>query len=84
MRRLMPKDISKKEQEKTMNDADFKLLEAEAFASVNNAAMAQAIIRMQRDLSVMLEKVNRLESYMIPPNGWPDYDDEFDQNSTPF
>lgn len=67
-----------------MNDADFKLLEAEAFASVNNAAMAQAIIRMQRDLSVMLEKVNRLESYMIPPNGWPDYDDEFDPNSTPF
>jgi len=56
-----------------MNEADIELLKAEAFAATarHDAAIAQAIIRIQHDLSVMLEKVTRIEeSVMVPPGGW--------------
>lgn len=69
-----------------MNDADFELLKAEAFAANarHDTAMAAAIIRMQHDLALMLEKVNRIEeSIMIPPGGW-DHDEEIDLNDPPF
>ena len=69
-----------------MNDADFELLKAEAFAATarHDAAMAAAIIRIQHDLALMLEKVNRIEeSIMLPPGGW-DRDEEIELSDPPF
>jgi hypothetical protein len=59
-----------------MNDADFELLKAEAFASVGrDATMVHAIARIERDLALMMEKITRIEeSVMVPPGGW-DADD---------
>ena len=60
-----------------MNDADFELLKAEAFAATvrHDVALAQAVARIERDLALMFEKVSRIEkSVMIPPGGW-DHDD---------
>lgn len=68
-----------------MNDADFELLKAEAFASTGrDSAMAQAISRIERDLALMMEKVSRIEeSVMIPPGGW-DRDEEIELSDPPF
>lgn len=70
-----------------MNDADFKLLQTEAFAEAltnHNAALTDAVLRIQNDLSMMLEKLNRIEeSFMAPPSNWVDEDDE-DINDPPF
>jgi len=60
-----------------MNEADFELLKAEAFAHTvrHDVALAQAVARIERDLAVMLDKVSRIEeSIMVPPGGW-DRDD---------
>jgi len=67
-----------------MNDADFELLKAEAFAAstAHNVAMATAIVRIQHDLALMLEKVSRIEeSIMVPPE---DRDDDIEINDPPF
>ena len=69
-----------------MNDADFELLKAEAFAAstAHNVAMAAAIVRIQHDLALMLEKVSRIEeSVMMPPGGW-NRDDDIELSDPPF
>lgn len=65
-----------------MNDADFELLKADA--SADNPAVLQAVLRIQRDLSIMMEKVNRIEeSIMVPPGGW-DRDEDVELSDPPF
>jgi len=68
-----------------MNDADFELLKAEALSAstAHNVAMAAAIVRIQHDLALMLEKVSRIESIMVPPGGW-DRDDDIELSDPPF
>jgi hypothetical protein len=69
-----------------MNEADIKLLEAEAYAAsaAHSVAMAQAIIRIQHDLSVLLEKVTRIEDTMtLPSQRWDDRE-ELDDGEFPF
>jgi len=68
-----------------MNDADFELLKAEAFASVGrDVTMVHAIARIERDLAIMMEKVSRIEeSIMVPPGGW-DRDEEIELSDPPF
>lgn len=69
-----------------MNDADFELLKAEAFAATarHDVALAQAVARIERDLATMLDKVNRIEeSIMIPPGGW-NLDDKDEISDPPF
>jgi len=69
-----------------MNDADFELLKAEAFAATvrHDVALAQAVARIERDLAVMLDKVSRIEeSIMVPPGGW-DRDDDIELSDPPF
>lgn len=69
-----------------MNEADFELLKAEAFAATtrHNVALAQAISRIERDLALMMEKVSRIEeSVMVPPGGW-DHEEDFELSDPPF
>lgn len=69
-----------------MNDADFELLKAEAFAHTvrHDVALAAAVSRIERDLALMMEKVNRIEeSIMVPPGGW-DHDEEIELSDPPF
>lgn len=68
-----------------MNDADFELLKAEAFAHAvrHDVALAAAVSRIERDLALMMEKINRIEeSVMVPPGGWDD--DEVELADPPF
>ncbi len=46
-----------------MNEADFELLKAEAFAATarHDVALAAAVMRIERDLALMFEKVSRIE-----------------------
>jgi len=69
-----------------MNEADFELLKAEAFAATarHDVALAQAVSRIERDLALMLDKVSRIEeSIMIPPGGW-NLDDKDEISDPPF
>jgi len=69
-----------------MNDADFELLKAEAFAHTvrHDVALAEAVARIQRDLALLLEKVSRIEeSIMVPPCGW-DHEEDFELSDPPF
>jgi len=68
-----------------MNDADFELLKASAFSAstAHNVAMVAAIVRIQHDLALMLEKVSRIEEIMVPPGGW-DRDDDIELSDPPF
>jgi hypothetical protein len=62
-----------------MDDADFELLKAEAFAHTvrHDVALAAAVSRIERDLALMMEKITRIEeSIMVPPGGWDDDDVE--------
>ena len=67
-----------------MNEADIEMLEREVKQLQLNPAVAYALMRIQHDMSIMLEKVNRIEqSVMMPPNGW-DRDDDVEVNDPPF
>lgn len=67
-----------------MNERDIEMLEREVRQLQLNPAVAFALMRIQHDMALMLEKVNRIEeSIMAPPNGWPDRDDEQDDLQDP-
>jgi|DEB0MinimDraft_3_1074331.scaffolds.fasta_scaffold91957_3 hypothetical protein len=69
-----------------MNEADFELLKAEAFDATarHDVALAAAVMRIERDLALMFEKVSRIEeSVMVPPGGW-DRDDDIELSDPPF
>lgn len=67
-----------------MNPADIEMLEREVKQLQLNPAVAYALMRIQHDLSIMMEKVNRIEqSVMIPTGGW-DRDDDVEVNDPPF
>ncbi len=68
-----------------MNESDFQLLEQEAFHSFkNSAAVSEAVLRIQRDLSTMLAAVTRIEQSINPPtSGWND-DDDSELDDQPF
>lgn len=68
-----------------MNNADFELLKAEAFAATaRHDWLAAAVMRIEGDLALMLDKVSRIEeSIMVPPGGW-DRDDDIEINDPPF
>lgn len=59
-----------------MNPADIEMLEKEVRQLQLNPAVAYALMRIQHDMSVMMEKVNRIEeSLLYPPNRSDDNDD---------
>lgn len=67
-----------------MNDADFEILQKQIERDVQYDPVLAALSRIERDLQVMLEKVNRLEdATFTPPGGWDDEDDS-DLNDPPF
>ena len=68
-----------------MNESDFQLLEQEAFNSFkNSAAVSEAVLRIQRDLSTMLAAVTRIEQAINPsPSDWRD-DDDSELDDQPF
>lgn len=69
-----------------MNDADFELLKAEAFAATvrHDVALAEAVARIQRDLATLIDKVSRIEeSIMVPPGGW-DREEDIELSDPPF
>ncbi len=68
-----------------MNESDFQLLEQEAFHSFkNSAAVSEAVLRIQRDMSTMLAAVTRIERSINPPTlDWCDEED-LDLNDPPF
>ena len=67
-----------------MNEADIRMLEREVKQLQLNPAVAFALMRIQHDLSIMMEKINRIEeSIMVPPSGWND-EDKQELNDPPF
>lgn len=67
-----------------MNERDIEMLEREVRQLQLNPAVAYALMKIQHDLSIMMEKVIRIEeSVMVPPSGWPDHDDEQDDPRDP-
>ena len=68
-----------------MNEADIEMLEREVKQLQLNPAVAYALMRIQHDLSIMMEKINRIEeSIMVPPSGWNNDEDKQELNDPPF
>jgi hypothetical protein len=54
-----------------MNEADIEMLEREVKQLQLNPAVAYALMRIQHDLSVMMDKIDRIEqSVIIKPVKW--------------
>lgn len=67
-----------------MNDADFEILQKQIERDVANDPVLAALARIERDLNVMLDKINRLEeAAFVPPGGW-DEEDDSDLSDPPF
>jgi hypothetical protein len=67
-----------------MNEADIEMLEREVKQLQLNPAVAYALMRIQHDLSVMMEKINRIEqSVIIKPVKW-DSSEPADLKDPPF
>ena len=67
-----------------MNPADIEMLEKEVRQLQLNPAVAYALMRIQHDLSIMMAKIDRIESSLeVPPNGW-DIDGHDDLRDPPF
>lgn len=67
-----------------MNPADIAMLEKEMRQLQLNPAVAYALMRIQHDMSVMMAKIDRIESSLeVPPNGW-DIDEHDDPRDPPF
>jgi sporulation protein YlmC with PRC-barrel domain len=67
-----------------MNEADIEMLEREVKQLQLNPAVAYALMRIQHDLSIMMEKVNRIEqSVIIKPVKW-DSAEPADLSNPPF
>lgn len=59
-----------------MNPADIAMLEKEMRQLQLNPAVAYALMRIQHDMGVMMEKVTRIEeSLLYPPSRTDDNDD---------
>ena len=59
-----------------MKPADIEMLEREVKQLQLNPAVAYALMRIQHDMSVMMEKVTRIEeSLLYPPSRTDDNDD---------
>ena len=67
-----------------MNPADIAMLEKEMRQLQLSPAVAYALMRIQHDMSVMMAKIDRIESSLeVPPNGW-DIDEHDDPRDPPF
>lgn len=67
-----------------MNQSDVELIEKEVRQLQLNPAVAYALMRIQHDLSVMMQQLNRIEdSLALPPGSWSDEDD-IDPTDPPF
>lgn len=67
-----------------MNPADIAMLEKEVRQLQLNPAVAYALMRIQHDMSIMMAKIDRIESSLeVPPNGW-DIDEHDDPRDPPF
>lgn len=56
-----------------MNEADIKLLEGQAISMDINSEILRALMHIQYDLRLLVERVESIEQMMIaPPHGWDD------------
>ena len=59
-----------------MNEADIKLLQAQAISVDINAEILRALMHIQYDLRLLIERVDDIERNMYsPPGAWPDHED---------
>lgn len=59
-----------------MNEADIKLLQAQAISMDINAEILRALMHIQHDLRLLVERVESIEQNMYsPPGAWPEHDD---------
>jgi hypothetical protein len=59
-----------------MNEADIKLLQAQAISMDINAEILRALMHIQYDLRLLVERVESIEQNMYsPPGAWPEHDD---------
>lgn len=59
-----------------MNEADIKLLQAQAISMDINAEILRALMHIQYDLRLLAERVESIEQNMYsPPGAWPEHDD---------
>lgn len=59
-----------------MNQSDIEMIDREVRKLQLNPAVAYALMRIQHDMNVMMEKITRIEeSLLYPPNRTDDEDD---------
>ena len=59
-----------------MNEADIKLLEGQAISMDINSEILRALMHIQYDLRLLVERVESIEQNMYsPPGAWPEHDD---------
>lgn len=59
-----------------MNQSDIEMIEREVRKLQLNPAVAYALMRIQHDMNVMMEKITRIEeSLLYPPSRTDDNDD---------
>ena len=69
-----------------MNRSDIEMLEREVKGLRLDPAVAYAIMRIQHDLSIMLEKINRIDAALAaqPRENWAAEDEQDEPIGPPF
>ena len=59
-----------------MNEADIELIRAQTISMDINAKILRALMHIQYDLRLLVERVESIEQNMYsPPGAWPEHDD---------
>lgn len=59
-----------------MNEADIELIRAQTISMDINAEILRALMHIQYDLRLLVERVESIEQNMYsPPGAWPEHDD---------
>jgi len=59
-----------------MNEADIELIRAQTISMDINSEILRALMHIQYDLRLLVERVESIEQNMYsPPGAWPEHDD---------
>jgi hypothetical protein len=67
-----------------MNQSDIEMIEREVRKLQLNPAVAYALMRIQHDMNVMMEKITRIEESLLYPPSRTDDEDDLEFLDPPF
>lgn len=67
-----------------MNQSDIEMIEREVRKLQLNPAVAYALMRIQHDMNVMMEKITRIEESLLYPPSRSDDNDDLEFLDPPF